>query len=119
MMDLQPDPQTGQLLQDRARAQLAQSAVAFAFNVSAQEMTAPTRRSSRTAFARQVAMYLAHITFELPLSRVALAFGRDRSTAAYACHKIEDERDDQEFDARLEALEACLRSAPEPQTWAR
>ncbi|MBR9826764.1 MAG: chromosomal replication initiator DnaA [Alphaproteobacteria bacterium] len=118
-MDLTPDPLSGQLLQDRARAHLAQSAVAFAFDVSPQELNAPTRRSPQAAFARQVAMYLAHITFELPLSRVAQAFGRDRSTAAYACHKVEDERDDQDFDARLDALEECLRLAPEPRTWMR
>ena len=119
MTDMQPDALAGQDLQDRARAHLAQSAVAFAFNVSPQELVAPTRRSPRAAFARQVAMYLAHITFELPLNRVAMAFGRDRSTAAYACHKIEDERDDRDFDARLDALEECLRCAPEPQAWLR
>lgn len=119
MMELPPDPITGQILQDKARAQLAQSAVAFAFNVPARELEAPTRRSPRAAFARQVAMYLVHITFELPLARVALAFGRDRSTAAYACHRVEDERDDKAFDARLDALEDCLRRTPEPMAWPR
>ncbi len=117
MQESQPDRLLAQLARDRARAQLAQSAVAFAFGVSARELEAPTRRSRQAAFARQVAMYLAHITFELPLARVALAFGRDRSTAAHACHRIEDERDDRAFDARLDALEACLRQAPEPEAW--
>lgn len=101
-----------QRLEDQARARLAQSAVAFAFGVEPEELQAPTRRSRKTAFARQAAMYLAHIAFELSLSRVASAFGRDRSTAAHACHRIEDHRDDLEFDAHMDALETCLRSAP-------
>ena len=98
--------------EDVARAHLARSAVAYAFGVSQQEMEAPTRRSRETAFARQVAMYLSHVAFELPLSRVAQAFGRDRSTAAHACHRVEDERDDDAFDRHLDALEAILRDAP-------
>jgi len=119
MLKSQPAGLAGQILQDQACAQLAQSAVAFAFDVPCQELSAPTRRSPDAAFARQVAMYLAHITFELPLSRVAQAFGRDRSTAAHACHRVEDQRDDQAFDACLDALEDCLRRAPQPQGWAR
>lgn len=99
---------------DRACAQLAASAVAFSFGVTPQEVVAPTRASREAAFARQVAMYLAHIAFGLPLTRVALAFGRDRSTAAHACHRIEDERDDRAFDTCLDQLEACLRAAPWP-----
>jgi chromosomal replication initiation ATPase DnaA len=99
---------------DTARARLAQSAVAYAFNVEAEELIAPTRRSRKTAFARQAAMYLAHVAFELSLSRVGQAFGRDRSTAAHACHRIEDQRDNYAFDQHMDALEACLRSAPDP-----
>ncbi len=98
---------------DVARARLAQSAVAYAFGVSLDDLEAPTRRSREAAFARQVAMYLAHIAFELSLTRVAQAFGRDRSTAAHACHRIEDQRDDRGFDASMDALEACLRAAPQ------
>ena len=79
-----------------------------------EEIDLPTRGTSRAAFARQLAIYLTHIAFELSLSRTAAAFGRDRSTAAYACHKVEDRRDDQKFDDFLDELEACLRSAPEP-----
>ena len=99
---------------DVARARLAQSAVAYAFSVPLDDMAAPTRRSREAAFARQVAMYLAHVAFELSLTRVAQAFGRDRSTAAHACHRIEDQRDDLRFDQHLDALEACLRAAPRP-----
>ena len=41
---------------------------------------------------------------------------RDRTTASHACHRIEDLRDDAEFDAQISTMEACLRQAPEP--WA-
>lgn len=99
---------------DVARARLAQSAVAYAFGVPQDDLEAPTRRSREAAFARQAAMYLAHIAFELSLTRVAQAFGRDRSTAAHACHRIEDQRDDHGFDEYMDALEACLRAAPQP-----
>lgn len=102
------------LQQDLARARLAQSAVAYAFDVPQQELEQPTRRSRKAAFARQAAMYLAHVAFELSLSRVALAFGRDRTTAAHACHRIEDQRDDADFDQHMDALETCLRLAPCP-----
>jgi chromosomal replication initiation ATPase DnaA len=101
-------------LHDIARARLAQSAVAYAFDVPQDELNKPTRRSREAAFARQAAMYLAHVAFELSLSRVALAFGRDRSTAAHACHRVEDRRDDHAFDLHMDALETCLRSAPCP-----
>lgn len=99
---------------DAARAQLAMQTVAYAMAVPAQEIDARTRGSSRAALARQVAIYLTHVAFEMSLARTALAFGRDRSTAAYACHRVEDRRDDPDFDSFLETLEACLRAAPAP-----
>jgi len=42
------------------------------------------------------------------LARVAIAFERDRSIVARACHRIEEMRYDTAFDARLEALEEGL-----------
>ncbi len=102
--------------QDEARARLARTLVAYAFGVAEKDMDALTRRNARVAFGRQVAMYLAHISFELSLSRVAMAFGRDRTTVSHACHLVEDRRDDPEFDARLEDLENILRAAPAPAT---
>lgn len=99
---------------DRARISVIQQAVAYVFDIPVDEISAPTRRSARASMARQVAMYLAHVGLEMSLSRVGLAFGRDRTTAAYACHRVEDRRDDPEFDAKLDELETCIRSMPEP-----
>jgi chromosomal replication initiation ATPase DnaA len=101
-------------LKDRARALLALQTVAYALGVPAEEIDQPTRGAARASLARQVAIYLTHVAFEMSLQRCASAFGRDRSTAAYACHRIEDRRDEAEFDTFLDDLEACLRSAPPP-----
>jgi chromosomal replication initiation ATPase DnaA len=99
---------------DRARVRLASQLTAYAFGVEIEEVVSATRRSAEASLARQVSMYLAHVAFGLPMARVAQAFGRDRSTAAHACHRVEDRRDDPEFDARLDRLETCLKTAPDP-----
>lgn len=100
--------------EDQARARLALQTVAYAFGVPAEEIDQPTRGAARASLARQVAIYLTHVAFEMSLQRCAAAFGRDRSTVAYACHRIEDRRDDAGFDAFLDGLETCLRAAPPP-----
>lgn len=92
-------------------AGIAQAVVAHAYGVPMDELCAGTRRDAETAFARQVAMYLTHITYGLTLDEVANAFGRDRSTASHACHRIEDLRDDPRLDERLTRLEGLLREA--------
>ena len=58
------------------------------------ELVAHSRRSPSVAFARQSAMYLAHVSFGLSFSEVARGFRRDRTTAAHACQLVEDRRDD-------------------------
>jgi hypothetical protein len=66
------------------------------------------------AFARQIAMYLAHVGFGLSMAEVGRAFGRDRTTVVHACHLIEDRRDDVRFDQMLDHLEqaaTALRTA--------
>ena len=57
-------------------------ATAAAFAVPVGELIATSRRSAYVAFARQSAMYLAHVTFGLSYTEVGRAFGRDRTTAA-------------------------------------
>lgn len=101
-------------LEDEAAARLAAGAAAYALGVSADAIVGDRRGSAEVAFARKVAMYLCHTAFELSLARVAVAFGRDRSTVAHACHTIEDRRDQPSFDAWVGALEIMLRGAPAP-----
>jgi chromosomal replication initiation ATPase DnaA len=102
-------------LRDEAAARLAAGVASYALDVPLSEIDGATRGSAAAAFARQVAMYLCHVAFELSLARVASAFGRDRSTVAHACHLIEDRRDSAEFDEWVGALETMLREAPRPR----
>jgi hypothetical protein len=93
-----------------AQAAFMQELVARALDISIAEMRAPTRCRAPVAFARQVAMYLAHVTFGFSLSAVGRHFGRDRTTAAHACRQIEDRRDDPVFDMLLDRLECAARA---------
>lgn len=97
-----PGPRATQRLCD-----LTALATAAAFAVPVGELTATTRRPPYIAFARQSAMYLAHVAFGLSYAEVGRAFGRDRTTAAYACRLIEERRDDPAVDAVLGSLESA------------
>ncbi len=83
---------------------------AIAFSVPVSELEASTRRKAPVALARQVAMYLVHVTLGMNLTHVGRAFGRDRSTASHACQHIEELRDDLQFDRLLECLEHTLKT---------
>ena len=93
----------------RWAAQIAAAAVAAAFTISIGELRATSRRPAQIAFARQSAMYLAHVAFGLSYTEVGRAFGRDRTTAAHACRIVEDRRIEPGLDARLALLEHLLR----------
>ena len=84
---------------------LLATAVAATFAVPLEEVLAPTRGSPQAAFARQTAMYLAHVVLGRSVSEIGVLFGRDRTTAAYACRMIEERRDDPAIDAVVQSLE--------------
>jgi Bacterial dnaA protein helix-turn-helix len=84
--------------------------VARDYGLDLAALFARTRGGPRAAFARQVAMYLAHTGFELGFDTISQVFGRDRTTVSHACHVVEDGRDDIWLDCRLEALELFCRS---------
>jgi len=94
-------------------------AVAAVFEVDIQDLCAATRRSPRAAFARQVAMYLAHVVCGLSLTEVGALFARDRTTVAHACVVVEDRRDDADLDGRLEHLERAVVSLINALAWRR
>lgn len=102
------------LARDEAAARLAAETASYALGVPVEEIIDRQRGSNAAAFARQVAAYLCHVAFAWSLSRVALAFGRDRSTMAHACHAIEDRREEPQFDLWISGLEMMLREAPAP-----
>jgi chromosomal replication initiation ATPase DnaA len=97
---------------DRALAQLIVAAVAIELGIQATQVFAKYKGPSHISFARQVSMYLMHVVFQINLSRVARAFGRDRSTVSHACNVIEDCREDNEFDEKMMGLEIFLQDAP-------
>lgn len=101
--------------EDKAHAGLALSLAAYAIGLPQDEVRLSVRGSNDAAFARQLAMYLAHVGAGMSLARVALAFRRDRSTVAHACHKMEDRREEAEFDAWMDRLEDAMRAAPAPR----
>jgi len=87
-----------------------QIAVASAYGISISDLRAGGREA-KTAEARQVAMYLTHVVFEVSHAEIGRGFGRNRSTALYAARRVEEMRDDPAIDATLTALEAALRGA--------
>jgi chromosomal replication initiation ATPase DnaA len=92
------------------KREIVEQAVALVFRVPAGELRAPTRRKAKVAFARQVAMYLAHVAYGLSLTQVGTLFGRDRTTVAHACTVVEDRRDEPVFDRSLDHLEVAIRT---------
>jgi chromosomal replication initiation ATPase DnaA len=93
------------------RVGIVNALVAHIYDVTPGELSAPTRGGPRAALARQVAMYLAHVVFKMSVVEVAVAFGRQPSTACHAVHHVEDMRDDPGFDRTVLYLEAMLRDA--------
>jgi len=82
--------------------------VAAVFEVDVRDLGTAKRGSPRAAFARQVAMYLAHVVCGLSLTDVGTLFARDRTTVAHACEVVEDRRDDPDLDRQLEHLECAI-----------
>nr|WP_245447502.1 helix-turn-helix domain-containing protein [Nitratireductor sp. OM-1] len=72
--------------------------LAALFNVSGRELREARRSSTSVTRVRQIGMYVAHVVLGLNMTEVGRGFGRDRTTVQYACHLIEDMRDDEEFD---------------------
>ena len=84
-----------------------EAVVARAFHLPAADLLAPTRRAD-IALARQVAIYVAHVGLAETLTAAGRRFGRDRSTAAHACRRVEDRRDDPGFDGLVAGIEAAV-----------
>lgn len=95
---------------DEDRAYLAAALTAYALGLKLEALLAPGRGSPAESRARHIAIYLAHVGLGMSLARVARAFNRDRSTVSYACHLVEDLRDEDAFDDFVEQLTVGLTS---------
>lgn len=113
MLERAQQPYRAEPIDDYARVcRLMEAAIASAFAVPVDELRASSRRTQTVAFARQSAMYLAHVMLGLSYSDTGTLFRRDRTTAAYACQVVEDRRDDPAIDRLLQQLESvCLELA--------
>ncbi|AWC24932.1 helix-turn-helix domain-containing protein [Aminobacter sp. P9b] len=98
-----------ELVADRRRDQVVERCdamidlMAALFGVPSREIRRIGRTGNDISRLRQIAMYVAHVVFRLSMREVGRGFGRDRTTVLYACHTVEDLRDDAEFD-RIVAL---------------
>ena len=77
------------------------------FETTTSAIRTPSRRAA-IARARQFAVYLQHVALGESLSTCARLFKRDRATVRHACARIEDMRDDPQFDFGLMLLEKAL-----------
>lgn len=94
----------------RLQCRVAVDIVSAFMGVSAADILSERRSLAPIARARHVAMYLAHVVFQLSLNAVARGFGRDRTSVSYAVGRIEDERDDHRFDLLLNRMESLAQS---------
>lgn len=85
--------------------------IAALFNVSGRDLRSPERCTVGVARVRQIGMYVAHVVLCLNMTEVGRGFGRDRTTVQYACHLIEDMRDDPEFDHIVSVTEQVVAAA--------
>ncbi|WP_207552873.1 helix-turn-helix domain-containing protein [Consotaella salsifontis] len=92
---------------------MAQEIVSACLDVPVAEIVQPQRSLAEICLARHVAMYLAHVIFQVPLASIAPNFGRDRSSIGHAVRRIEDQREDRDFDALLSRLERLATSCAE------
>lgn len=82
--------------------------VAALFNVSGRELREAGRSSTSVTRVRQIGMYTAHVILGLNMAEVGRGFGRDRTTVQYACHLVEDMRDDEDFDSVVNMTERVV-----------
>lgn len=82
--------------------------VAEATGVAPRLLLHPSRCGADVAEARQLAMYLMHVILQRSYNEIGRSFGRDRTTVAHACARIEDKREDNRFEQVVAGLEERL-----------
>jgi chromosomal replication initiation ATPase DnaA len=98
------------LIDRRTVRTMVEVTVAAALALPVEELGAKTRRTAPVAFARQISMYCAHVTFGWSLTEAGAIFNRDRTTAAHACRVVEDRRDDAATDRLIGSIETALQA---------
>ncbi|MCK9909200.1 hypothetical protein MXD81_08670 [Microbacteriaceae bacterium K1510] len=101
---------------DTDRWRRVELAVALTMAVPLGKMRAATRSQVDAAFARQIAMYIAHAVLGMGYRAIGRLCGRDRKTVAYACRVVEQRRDDPAIDRMLHVLTDFCRDVTECRT---
>ncbi len=70
---------------------------------------ARSRSRAVVALSRQISMYLGHVSCGHSYTNAGAWVGRDRTTAAHACQRVEALRDEPCWDLGLDYLDAVLR----------
>ncbi len=87
---------------------VVEASVAASYRLPLAIFHLPNRSSAPVAFARQIAMYVAHVWLGLSLTEVGRYFGRDRTTVSHACQVVEDRREDRNVDRIVSSIEAAV-----------
>lgn len=95
---------------DGAAHRLISILVAKTYGTPVGALYAGQRMSASTAWARQTAMYLAHVLLGANFTEIGHWFGRDRTTVAHACRVVEERREAAAVDRTLTALETAIRA---------
>lgn len=111
---LPPLVDVGDATKARALRRAIEFAIGSVYGIDELMLFQRTRGKASIAMARQVAMYLAHISCRLSFADVGRVFDRDRTTVSHACCVVEDRRDDEAFDRALELLEWVIPTLIEP-----
>lgn len=83
-------------------------AVGGALSVDPKKLAVKGRGDARTAFARHIAIYIARTRLGLSFTAAGRLFDRDRTTAAHACRRVEERRDELWADELVERIDQIL-----------
>ncbi|HWJ72083.1 MAG TPA: helix-turn-helix domain-containing protein [Kaistia sp.] len=93
---------------DEATRRLLAETIGTALAIRPDRILGGARGPARIAFARQLAIYLARTRLGLSFTETGRLFQRDRTTAAHACRRIEESRDDAATDALVDRLDQMV-----------
>ncbi len=96
---------------------VVEAIVAASLRLPVARLHANSRCSAPVAFARQVAMYISHVSLKQPVPDIGKHFGRDRTTVTHACEVIEDRREDPDVDRLLTSIETTIDLWLDYQLW--
>ena len=66
------------------------------------------------AHVQQIAIYTCHVVLRMSMADIGEAIGKHRTTVSYACHLVEDRRDNPAYDEFLGAIERLVLSIFNP-----